>query len=78
MKFRSKIITWGNSLGLRVPLHLVRRHKLTSGDVVEISSVEDGFIVKKIQPLSNRTILELFEGYESNNRPLVWDENDVE
>jgi antitoxin MazE len=40
---------WGNSLGIRIPNHIVRELSLNDGSLVDINEVEKEIIIKPIQ-----------------------------
>ena len=42
-----KISTWGNSLGFRIPRGLADRYGFQAGDVLELTSVNEGLLIKK-------------------------------
>ena len=39
------VAKWGNSLAIRLPMHVVKTSRLSVGDEVEISSDADGCII---------------------------------
>ncbi|MEN8007355.1 MAG: AbrB/MazE/SpoVT family DNA-binding domain-containing protein [Candidatus Krumholzibacteriota bacterium] len=44
---RTKIVKWGNSLGLRIPKAFAEEVRVTEGSVVDLS-MEDGNLVVKV------------------------------
>ncbi|MDR2725361.1 MAG: AbrB/MazE/SpoVT family DNA-binding domain-containing protein [Candidatus Adiutrix sp.] len=42
-----KISTWGNSLGFRIPRGLADSYDLQAGDVLELTPVNEGLLIKK-------------------------------
>jgi antitoxin MazE len=55
---------WGNSLGIRIPKHLIEKNKLMDGSTLEISEVTDGILIKK--KLRLPTIEEIAKSYPKN------------
>ncbi|HPJ12496.1 MAG TPA: AbrB/MazE/SpoVT family DNA-binding domain-containing protein [Caldisericia bacterium] len=62
----SKISKWGNSLGIRIPLMIVKELNLQSGDKIKIH-FKDSKIV--IEPVSEHkySLEELLKGVNENN-----------
>lgn len=46
-KFRAKLVSWGNSVGLNLPKPIRDSLNLKAGDEVEIVDKEDSIIIKK-------------------------------
>jgi len=44
-----KISSWGNSLGFRIPPSLADSYNLQAGDVLELTPVDEGMLIKKLQ-----------------------------
>ncbi|MDR1165490.1 MAG: AbrB/MazE/SpoVT family DNA-binding domain-containing protein [Deltaproteobacteria bacterium] len=42
-----KISAWGNSLGFRIPRGLADSFDIQAGDVLELTPVEEGLLIKK-------------------------------
>ena len=63
MKKVTKIRTWGNSLGLRLPKSLVNALRLQDGSTVEIIEME-GKIINQPQEQSSFTLEELLVGMD--------------
>ena len=42
----AKIQKWGNSLGIRIPMNIIRDLALQNGSTVEIEEIEDKIIIK--------------------------------
>jgi antitoxin component of MazEF toxin-antitoxin module len=42
-----KISAWGNSLGFRIPRGLADSYNLQAGDVLELTPVDEGLLIKK-------------------------------
>jgi len=42
-----KISVWGNSLGFRIPRGLADSYSIRAGDVLELTPVDDGLLLKK-------------------------------
>ncbi|GAB4239383.1 MAG: AbrB/MazE/SpoVT family DNA-binding domain-containing protein [Stanieria sp.] len=70
-----KIAKWGNSLGIRIPKHLLEQIKLQEGDEIEISATEDRLIVTPVKRIKY-SLEELLEGMgEENLHPEIdWGE----
>lgn len=59
---QTKITKWGNSLGVRLPVHVVEGAALSEGAPVEIS-VEDGAVVVR-STRKKYKLSDLLKGYE--------------
>lgn len=46
----SKLQKWGNSIGLRLPIRLIRELELDSGSEVEIKAVKGRLVIIPIRP----------------------------
>jgi antitoxin component of MazEF toxin-antitoxin module len=44
---RIRISAWGNSLGFRIPCGIAESYGLQAGDILELTAVDDGFLIKK-------------------------------
>ncbi len=42
----AKIQKWGNSLGIRIPINIIRDLALENGSTVEIEEIEDQIVIK--------------------------------
>lgn len=42
-----KISTWGNSLGFRIPRGIADSFDIQAGDVLELTPVDEGLLIKK-------------------------------
>ena len=42
----AKIQKWGNSLGIRIPIHIIRDLKLENGSIMDIEKIEDRIVIK--------------------------------
>ncbi|MDR1920670.1 MAG: AbrB/MazE/SpoVT family DNA-binding domain-containing protein [Candidatus Adiutrix sp.] len=42
-----KISAWGNSLGFRIPRGLADSFDIQAGDVLELTAVDEGLLIKK-------------------------------
>jgi len=42
-----KISAWGNSLGFRIPRGLADSYNLQAGDILELTPVDEGLLIKK-------------------------------
>ncbi len=48
---RTKIVKWGNSLGLRIPKSFAEEVKVAEGSVVDLSMEDGNLVVKVTKPL---------------------------
>jgi antitoxin MazE len=62
-----KISAWGNSLGLRIPRGLADSYDLKAGDVLELTPVNEGLLIKKTSAKTYRLadILDSFASSEA-------------
>ena len=65
-----KVSKWGNSQGIRIPKSIFNELSINEGDELELNIVNDSIVINKIIP-KNKTIIDLFEGYEFDNNDLV-------
>jgi len=42
-----KISAWGNSLGLRIPRGLADSYNIQAGDILELTPVDEGLLIRK-------------------------------
>ena len=42
----AKIQKWGNSLGIRIPMNIIRDLALENGSTVDIEEIEDQIVIK--------------------------------
>lgn len=63
---RTKIVKWGNSLGLRIPKAFAEEVRVGEGSVVDIS-MEDGNLVVKVTQPEESCLEELLEGVTEEN-----------
>jgi len=42
-----KISVWGNSLGFRIPRGLADSYNIQAGDILELTPVDEGLLIKK-------------------------------
>lgn len=73
----AKIQKWGNSLGIRIPINIIRDLALENGSTVDIEEIEDRIIIKPkrnledllnsitAENLHNETDFGISEGNES-------------
>jgi antitoxin MazE len=52
--FKIKISSWGNRLGFRIPESIVKSFDIKPGDELELTSVEEGLLIKKSSRKSYR------------------------
>ncbi|MCU0727609.1 MAG: AbrB/MazE/SpoVT family DNA-binding domain-containing protein [Planctomycetes bacterium] len=63
---RTRIVKWGNSLGLRIPKAFAEEVQVGEGSVVELS-LEDGRLVIRVATVSEYALEELVRGISSRN-----------
>jgi antitoxin component of MazEF toxin-antitoxin module len=51
------VTKWGNSLGFRIPHGIAESMNIEAGDTLELTSSEDGLLVKKAAPRDRRYAL---------------------
>lgn len=69
------ISKWGNSAGIRLPVHIINKLKLNINDRLNCSVVDNKIILEK-EPDTELTIEQLFEGYEGepeNVTPFIFE-----
>lgn len=49
---RTKILRWGNSLGVRIPKAFAVQANVDAGSLVEITVVDDGILIRRAQERS--------------------------
>lgn len=47
---RTKIVRWGNSLGLRIPKSFAEEIRVSEGTAVDLSLEEDRLVIRAAQP----------------------------
>jgi antitoxin MazE len=72
---RTKIVKWGNSLGLRIPKAFAEEVRVGEGSVVDIS-MEDGNLVVKVTQPEGECLEELLEGVTEENLHGEFDSGD--
>lgn len=68
---RSQISKWGNSLGLRIPRHIVEEMGLQLNDAVECS-VQEGLMVVKVVQRIEYTLEELLSQEIETEPEIDW------
>ena len=63
---RTKIVKWGNSLGLRIPKSFAEEVMVGEGSVVDLS-MEDGNLVIKVTKPEEVDLEDLLEGITDEN-----------
>ena len=78
---RTKVVKWGNSLGLRIPKSFAKEVKVTEGTVVDLI-MEDGQLVIRVATQPTIDLDDLLAGitdsnlhYEVDTGDAVGDEN---
>jgi antitoxin MazE len=64
------ISRWGNSNAIRLPKTLTDALNLYENDAVRINIEGNALVIRKRRPAS---LLELFEGYDSDYKSKEWD-----
>lgn len=54
---------WGNSIGLRLPKHILEKYDLQNGSTLEIEERKDGILLRKRQKVK---LSEIIESYGDN------------
>jgi antitoxin MazE len=63
---RTKIVKWGNSLGLRIPKSFAEEVRVAEGSVVDLS-MEDGNLVIKVTKTDEMDLQDLLDGITDEN-----------
>lgn len=63
---RTKVVKWGNSLGLRIPKSFAEEVQVSEGAEVDLS-LEDGHLVIRVVPLTKITLEDLLAGITNKN-----------
>jgi antitoxin MazE len=63
---RTKIVKWGNSLGLRIPKSFAEEVRVAAGSMVDLS-MEDGRLVIRVTAQPEFTLEELLDGVTAAN-----------
>jgi antitoxin MazE len=63
---RTKIVKWGNSLGLRIPKSFAEEVRVGEGSVVDLS-MEDGNLVIKVTKTEEVDLKDLLDGITDEN-----------
>ncbi len=63
---RTRIVKWGNSLGLRIPKSFAEEVRVTEGSVVDLS-MEDGNLVIKVTKPDEVDLEDLLDGITDEN-----------
>ena len=63
---RTKIVKWGNSLGLRIPKSFAEEVGVAEGSVVDLS-MEDGYLVIKVTKTDEIDLEDLLDGITDEN-----------
>lgn len=67
---------WGNSLGIRIPKHIVESLKIDQNSIFEYDSKENQLILKKV-PLTYNEILNNCETVTTTQNQEVWNDSVV-
>lgn len=63
---RTKIVKWGNSLGLRIPKSFAEEVRVAEGSTVDLS-MEDGRLVVRVPVQPEFSLEELLDGVTAEN-----------
>jgi antitoxin MazE len=63
---RTKVVKWGNSLGLRIPKSFAEEVQVSEGSVVDLS-IEDGHLIVRAAPQTTVNLLDLLAGITDEN-----------
>jgi len=63
---RTKVVKWGNSLGLRIPKSFAEEVKVSEGVEVDLS-LEDGHLVIRVVPRDRLNLKDLLAGITDDN-----------
>ncbi len=62
-----KISSWGNSLGFHIPVGLAASFGIQAGDILELTPVDEGLLIKK--PLGKTyRLADILESFTSSER----------
>ena len=60
-----KISVWGNSLGFRIPRGLADSYNIQAGDILELTPVDDGLLIKKT-PVRTYRLVDILDSFASS------------
>jgi antitoxin MazE len=63
---RTKVVKWGNSLGLRIPKSFAEEVRVAEGSTVDLS-MEDGRLVIRVATQPEFSLEELLDGITAEN-----------
>ena len=63
---RTKIVKWGNSLGLRIPKSFAEEVMVAEGSIVDLS-MEDGNLIVKVTHPNEMDLNDLLDGITDEN-----------
>ena len=63
---RTKIVKWGNSLGLRIPKSFAEEVRVAEGSIVDLS-MEDGNLIIKVTKTDEMELGDLLDGITDEN-----------
>ena len=63
---RTKVVKWGNSLGLRIPKRFAEEVRVSDGTPVDLS-LEDGQLVIRVAPPESIPLSDLLAGITDSN-----------
>ncbi len=63
---RTKVVKWGNSLGLRIPKSFAEEVQVSEGSVVDLS-LQDGYLIVRVAPQTTVGLVDLLAGITDEN-----------
>ena len=63
---RTKVVIWGNSLGLRIPKSFAEEVQVSEGSVVDLS-LQDGYLIVRVAPQTTVGLVDLLAGITDEN-----------
>jgi len=61
-----KISAWGNSLGFRIPRGLADNYNLQAGDILELTPVDEGLLIKKAAAKTTYRLADILDSFASS------------
>ena len=69
---------WGNSLGIRLPMHISEVFHLRQKDTLSCSIENGTLILKPVRPIQKYTLKELLAKVEESGEEISWGEPEGE
>lgn len=73
---RVKISAWGDSLNFRIPSDIAERYGLGAGDILELTPVDDGLLIKK-PSIKGYTLADILDSFPSSEAEPAVDFRDL-